>query len=282
MQKTIKSYLIITLGTFLIAFGVYFFEFTNNFSTGGVSGIAIVLSEVLDFISPARLVVIFNFVLIIIGFMVFGKKFGAKTVYSSVLMSVILNVLEIVYPMSAPFTEQTMLELFFDMILVSLGAALIFNEEGSSGGTDIIAMIVKKYKKINIGKALLIVDFCVICGAISVFGIEIGMFSLFAIVIRALVVDNAIEGFNASKFFLIATEKEKDILKYIVDDLERGATVLNNCEGAYTQKQKKMIVTVVDRRQAVILRHKIKEIDNMAFTIIGTSSDIIGDGFKMS
>lgn len=281
MRKLIKTYLIITIGTLLMAFGVYFFEFTNNFSTGGVSGIAIVLSRYLGFITPAQLVIIFNVFLLIIGFMVFGKSFGAKTVYSSVLMSVVLTLLEAFYPMSGPFTDQIMLELFFDMILVSLGAALIFNEEGSSGGTDIIAMILKKYTGLNIGKSLLLVDFLVICAALAVFGIEIGMFSLFAIVIRALVVDNAIEGFNASKFFLVVTDKEQEVLSFIMNDLERGATIVNNCEGAYTKYEKRIIITVVDRRQAVRLKHKINEIDKTAFTIIGTSSEIIGDGFKL-
>jgi len=280
MLKIAKSYLIITVGTLLMTLGVYLFEFPNRFSTGGVSGIAIILGDVVRFLTPAQIVVILNVFLLIVGFLILGKSFGVKTIYASLLMSVTLNVLEAVYPMTGTLTQQPMLELFFDMILVSLGAALVFNEDGSTGGTDIVAMILKKFTKLNIGKALFAVDCLVILGALAVFGMEIGMFSLFAIAIRMLVVDNAIEGFNASKFFLIVTDREKEITEYILSELERSATVLPGCVGAYTGENRTMIVAVVDKRQAVRLKRKVKEIDSGAFTIIGTSSEIIGDGFK--
>lgn len=281
MKNTVKSYLFITLGTVLVASGVYFFEFANNFSTGGVSGISVILSRLIGSISPARIATILNLVLLIIGYIVIGKGFAVKTVYSSLLFSALLNLFESLVPMAEPITNHKMLELFFDMILVSLGMAILFNEEASSGGTDIVALILKKYTGFDIGKALLIVDFFVICGATLVFGIELGMFSIFAIVVRSLVVDNAVEGFNASKFFLIITEKEEEITRFITNELDRGATVINGCEGAYTGDRKRMLVVVVDKRQAVVLKHKIRMLDNNAFTIIGTSSDIIGDGFRL-
>ena len=282
MKNTIKSYFLITAGTLIIAIGIYFFEFTNNFSTGGVSGVSIIVSKLTDGVSPAKIATILNLFLLVIGFLVLGKGFAAKTVYSTILFSLTLNVLEALVPVSMPFTDQKLLELFFDMILVSLGSAILFNEEASSGGTDILAHILKKYTNLHIGTALLVVDFFVICGALMVFGIETGMFSFFAIVIRALVVDNAIEGFNASKFFLIITNKEEEITSFITNDIDRGATLINNCEGVYTGAKKRMIVVVVDKRQAVKLKHKIKSIDENAFTIIGTSSDIIGDGFRIT
>lgn len=280
MKSIVKSYFLITLGTVLTAFGVYFFEFTNNFSTGGVSGISVVLSKLMGNISPAKIAAILNLMLLLVGYVVIGKGFALKTVYSSVFFSILLNLFEAFVPMAGPFTNHKMLELFFDMIFVSLGMAILFNEEASSGGTDIIALILKKYTGVNIGKAILVVDFFVICAAFAVFGTELGMFSLFAIVVRSLVVDNAIEGFNASKFFLIITEKEEEIIKFITNELDRGATIINGCEGVYTGDKKRMLVVVVDKRQAVMLKHKIKSVDEKAFTIIGTSSDIIGDGFR--
>ena len=278
--KTIKSYLLITLGTVLMAVGVYFFEFANNFSTGGTSGLALVLSEMTGWMSPAQLASIFNIFLLMIGLLVLGKGFTVKTIYSTLLLSLLLNVFEQCFPMNAPFTNQKTVELFIDMILVSLGAALIFNEDGSSGGTDVIAMILKKFTRINVGKALLIVDSAVILLSFSAFGTETGILSLFAITIRALVVDGAIDNFNSSKFLMIITDKEEEILHYIMHDLERGASVVNNCVGAYTNNEKKMIVSVVDKREAVKLKKKIKEIDPVAFVIVGTTNDIQGDGFK--
>ncbi|MBR5235801.1 MAG: YitT family protein [Clostridia bacterium] len=280
LKEKIKSYLIITMGTLMISVGVYFFEFTNHFTTGGVSGISIVLSQILKGVTPAQLVLLFNGILLLVGFFVLGKKFVVKTVYSAVLLSVMLNVLEAVFPLKAPLTNQKLLELFFDMIFVSFGSALIFNEEASSGGTDIIAMILKRYTKLDIGKALLWVDFFVIGASLAVFGVETGMFSFFAIVIRAFAVDTVIESFNASKFFIIITEQEEKVLAYVTHELERGSTLLNGCSGGYTKDDKSVIIVVVDRRQAVRLKHEIKRIDQNAFTIISTTGDVIGDGFK--
>lgn len=270
----------ITLGTILMAVGVYFFEFANNFSTGGTAGLAQMISEMTGFLTPAQLASIFNIILLIIGMIVLGKDFTAKTIYCSLLLTLLLNVFEQLVPFSEPFTGQKVVELFIDMILVSVGAALVFNEDGSSGGTDVVAMILKKYTKINVGKALLLVDSIVILLAFSAFGTETGILSLFAIVIRAFVVDGAIENFNSSKFLMIITDKEEKILHYIMHDLERGASVVNNCVGAYTNNEKKLIISVVDKREALKLKKKIKEIDPVAFVIVGTTNDIQGDGFK--
>lgn len=278
--KTIKSYLMITLGTVLMAIGVYFFEFANNFSTGGTSGLALVISEMTGWMSPAQLASIFNIFLLVVGLLILGKGFTAKTIYSTLLLSLLLNLFEQFLPMAKPFTNQKVVELFIDMLLVSLGGALIFNEDGSSGGTDVIAMILKKFTRINVGKALLIVDSVVILFSFSAFGTETGILSLFAITIRALVVDGAIDNFNSSKFLMIITDKEPEILHFIMYDLERGASVVNHCTGAYTNNEKKMIISVVDKREAVKLKKKIKEIDPVAFVIVGTSNDIVGDGFK--
>lgn len=278
--KIVRSYLMITLGTILMAVGVYFFEFANNFSTGGTAGLAQMISEMTGFLTPAQLASIFNIILLIIGMIVLGKDFTAKTIYCSLLLTLLLNVFEQLVPFSEPFTGQKVVELFIDMILVSVGAALVFNEDGSSGGTDVVAMILKKYTKINVGKALLLVDSIVILLAFSAFGTETGILSLFAIVIRAFVVDGAIENFNSSKFLMIITDKEEKILHYIMHDLERGASVVNNCVGAYTNNEKKLIISVVDKREALKLKKKIKEIDPVAFVIVGTTNDIQGDGFK--
>lgn len=270
----------ITLGTVLMAVGVYFFEFANDFSTGGTAGLAQMISEMTGFLTPAQLASIFNVVLLAVGMIVLGKAFTFKTIYCSLLLTLLLNLFEQLVPVTEPFTGQKVVELFIDMILVSVGAALIFNEDGSSGGTDVVAMILKKYTRINVGKALLLVDSIVILLAFSAFGTETGILSLFAIVIRAFVVDGAIENFNSSKFLMIITDKEEKILHYIMHDLERGASVVNNCTGAYTNNEKRMIISVMDKREAVKVKKMIKQIDPVAFVIVGTTNDIQGDGFK--
>ena len=280
MKATIKSYLLITLGTVLIGLGIYFFEFTNKFSTGGVGGISIVLGQLVPYISPAGWFFVLNLILTVLGFVIFGKQFGLKTVYSSLLLSVMTYLLEILFPISSPLTGQKTIEMFLDVLLVSLGSALIFNEESSSGGSDVAAMIIKKYIGINIGMSLLIVDFFIICASFAAFGIETAMYSLFIIVLRTLVLDNAIESLNASKYFVIVTDKAEQICRYITDDLGRGATVMPQVYGAFTNDKKTIVMTVVGRREAVRLKHNIKKADKNAFSIICTSSEIIGYGFK--
>lgn len=278
MEKT-KTYVILSLGTLLIAVGIYFFEFPNSFSTGGVSGTAIIINRIFPLLSPTKIATVLNVVLLVIGFITMGKEFAFKTVYTSVLLLLILNLLEWFIPLSEPLTNQKFLELFLDMIFVSLGAALIFNEEGSSGGTDIIAMILKRQFNLSFGISILIVDFFVIVGAFSILGIELGLFSFFALVVRTLVIDTATESLKTSKFFIIITDKEKEITDFILKQLNRGATVLSDCKGVYENSPKRTIISVVSKKQAVLLKRKIKEIDSVAFTIIGTSSDIIGKGF---
>ena len=278
-MRTLKSYSIITIGTILIAIGVYFFEFPNHFSTGGVSGTAIIINRLFGKFSPSQIAAALNIFLLLVGFLMLGKGFAVKTVYSSMLLSFLLNIFEWTIPLYKPLTNQRFLELFMDMIFISIGSALIFNEEGSSGGTDIVVLIIQKFLRLNIGKSLLIVDFFIICGAFAVLGVETGLFSLFAVIARALVIDNAIESLKVSKFFLIITQKDREILEYIINGLNRSATIFNNCKGAYQNEPKKAIVSVVGKKQAVLLKHKITELDPEAFTIIGTSSDIIGKGF---
>ncbi len=280
MKNTILSYIKITIGTCLMAIGVYFFEFQNHFSTGGMSGISMVLSDIFGGFSPGSFILILNVFFLVIGLVFLGRGFAAKTVYCSMLYSGLVWLLEVTVPMSSPLTGNMLLELFCDMILVSLGGALVFNEDGSSGGTDIPAMMMKKYLGINMGTSLLIIDFLVVFAMIFCFGAEIGLLSLFAIVLRALVVDSSMESFNMSRQFMIITERPEEILRYITDSLIRGATVIENCRGAYTGKEKFIILVVIDKRQAVSLKREIKRIDPAAFTIIGNSADIIGDGFK--
>lgn len=280
MKSSIKSYLLITIGTVLIGIGLYFFEFPNKFSTGGIGGVSIVLGEVFGFLSQASWFFILNIFLTLVGLLVLGKGFAFKTIYSSVLLSTITWLFEWFFPMNKPLTDQKVLEMFFDVILISIGSALIFNEEGSSGGSDIIAMILKRYTTLKMGFALFIVDFFVISALVLVFGIETGIYSLFIVVLRTLVVDSAIENLNTSKYFVIITDRAEKILYFINDNLERGATIVSGTRGAFTGDEKVMIMTVVSRSEAVRLKHEIKKIDKKAFSVICNSSDIIGDGFR--
>lgn len=277
--EKLKEFGWLTLGTTLMSVGIYFFKFPNNFSTGGVSGISVILGELIHRATPGSLVFSLNMILLAIGFLVFGKKFGIKTAYASVLMSSEIWLLEWFLPMSKPFTNEPLLELTFAVMLPAFGSALLFNMDASSGGTDVIAMILKKYTNINIGKALLLSDFFIVLCCFLVFGMQTGLFSLLGLSAKALVVDSVIESINLCKYFTIVTTKPHQVCDYIVNELKRGATKVD-AEGAFTDEEKTIVVTVVKRAQGVKLQKHIKQIDSKAFVLITNTSEIIGKGFR--
>ena len=176
-MKTFKNMIYITLGTILLTAGVYFFKIPNGFSTGGVSGIGTLLGKITP-ISPGEWITIVNVILLLLGFLFLGKETGIKTVYCSLLFSFLTWGLERIIPLSHPITDQALLELIYAMLLTAIGSALIFNFGASSGGTDIVALILKKYTKMNVGKALLCSDFLIASCAFFVFDIKTGLFSM--------------------------------------------------------------------------------------------------------
>ena len=204
MQK-LKTFALLTGGTLITVTGIYFFKFPNNFSTGGVSGISLILSSLFPSISAGTFVWIINILLLILGLIIVGRDFTVKTVYCSLLMSFSLRLLDIILPLNAPLTNQPFLELCFAVLLPAIGSAILFNCAASTGGTDITAMILKKYTSLNIGRALLIVDIGVTFSAFFVFGITVGMFSVLGLVAKTVVVDNVIESFHMSKYLFIIT-----------------------------------------------------------------------------
>ena len=265
-------------GIVLLSLGVYFFKIPNGFATGGVTGIATILAPFTP-ISAAIWIWILNIALLLVGFVFLGKTTGAKTIYCSMMYSVLTIILEKVCPLSGPLTNQPFLELVYAMLLTSIGAALIFNSNASSGGTDIVALILKKYTKVNVGSALLITDFIVAASSFFVFGVVTGLFSLLGLFAKAFLVDSVIESLNTYKYFIVITSKRDEISHYVMDYLHHGVSV-NMVVGEYTKQERTMIHTVCRRMEAIRLRNKIKEIDPNSFIIITTSSEIIGRGFR--
>ena len=277
VKRTLEEYVILTVATLILVVGVYVFKFPNNFSFGGVTGIAVVLSAVMP-ATPGNITFIINMALLVVGFIFLGKSFGIRTVYVSVLMSVGLSLAEVWFPMEHPLTDQTMLELCFAIALPALGSAILFNIGSSSGGTDIIAMILKKYSSFDIGKALLISDALITASGFFIFDIETGLFSLLGLSIRSFMIDTFIESFNLSKYFNVVCDNPEPICDYIVHTLGRSASVCL-AKGAYSGNDKYIILTALNRMQAVHLRNFIRENDKEAFILISNTSEIIGKGF---
>lgn len=276
---TPRDILLLNAGTLVVAFGVYFFKIPNNFSTGGVTGIAIVVSHFLPGISTGSLVFLFNMALLGVGFLFLSWKFGLSTVYSSTLMSVVIWALERVCPMERPFTDEPLLELVFAVGLPALGSALLFNIGASTGGTDIIAMLLKKYTSIDIGRALLAADFIVAFSACFVFGIKTGLFSILGLLMKSVLVDSVIESINQCKYMHIVCQEPEAICDFIAQKLHRGATICD-ATGAYTHHKLYLVLTVMSRGQAVALRHFVRRVEPHAFIMTTSTSEIIGKGFR--
>ncbi len=278
-RNSLREWLYITAGILIMSAGIYFFKFPNHFSTGGVTGIAIVLGHYIPSITPGTLVTIINVALLILGFAVFGKSFGIRTVYASLLMSGTLQLLEAMCPLEAPMTSQPLVELLFAVGLPAVGSAILFNLDASSGGTDIIAMILKKHTALNIGIALLCSDIIITVSACFAFGMETGLFSILGLIIKSLFMDLVTDNLKTKKCFQIITSDPVPVEQFITEVLHRGATRLQG-EGVYTHEGKSVLLTVVSRHEAVILRNYVHRQDPAAFVIITSSTEIIGNGFR--
>lgn len=277
--KILKEYLWIILGTLLLTAGVYFFKIPNGFATGGVSGIGTILGKCAPVLSAAAWIMVINIALLIVGFIFLGRMNGVRTVFCSLLFSFLTYIFEIVVPITQPLTNQPLLELAYAMLLTSAGSAIIFNNMASSGGTDIVALILKKYTQLNVGKALLVVDFLVASCSFITFGIQAGLFSMLGLFAKAFLVDEIIESINSCKYFVVITDKEKEVSEFILKEIHHGATITDGV-GGFTSSPKSVIHTVCKRIEAIRLRQQIKLIDPHAFIIITTTSEIIGRGFR--
>lgn len=277
-KQMLKEYILITIAVILMDIGIYVFKFPNNFSFGGVSGLAVVVTHFVPF-SASQINLVINMFLLVFGFLFLGRNFGVKTAYVTVLSSVLLNIMEAAFPMNAPLTNETMLELFYAIALPALASAILFYENASGGGTDIIAMVLRKYSTMNISSALLAVDAIIVFVAYFVFDTRTGLFSVCGLMAKTLLIDKAIEHMKLSKYFTIICSKPEPICDYIMKDLNRSATVYN-AEGAYTHKGKVVILTVMDPKQAVLLERYIQAVEPDAFLMVTKSSEIMGKGFR--
>ena len=277
--QTIFSYLLMTVGVVFLTVGVYFFKIPNGFVTGGVSGIGTVLGKALPILSSATWIAVINILLLVIGFIFVGKETGIRTAYCSLAFSFFSMILEKIVPISAPLTSQPFLELIYAIILTAAGSAIMFSQSASSGGTDIVALILKKYTRLNVGQALLYSDFLICLSSFITFGVEVGLFSLVGLFAKAFLVDGIIDNINSCKYFMVITEKPEEVTKFVIGELNHSVTT-HKVVGGFSGTEKTLIHTVCHRLDAIRLRKKVKEIDPNAFTVITTTSEIVGRGFR--
>lgn len=285
-RLNLKTWLFMNLGILLMAIGIYFFKAPNGFATGGVSGVAIILANVFPVLTQSVYMMMINVLLLIVGVIVLGRECGVLTIYCSLMLSLENWLFETLIPLSSPLTSYPLLELVYAVLLTGVGSAIIFKCRASSGGTDIVALVLKKYTSMNVGIALLCTDFLIAAMTFIRFGEQgitldpqTGLFSLLGLFAKVFVVDDIIDSINLCKSFTIITVKPDEINDYILKEIKHGVTVIS-AHGAYTGENKTVLMTVCRRSEAIKLRKKVYSIDPNAFMIITKTSEIMGKGFR--
>lgn len=278
MKKNIMSFLLILLGGLLVAVGTYFFLAPNHIAAGGISGAAIIINSVFPSIPIGASMMCMEIVLFITGIIVIGPIFGGRTIFCSFSISGMVLLLEKLYPNVKPLGSDVLVQLIFGILICGLGMGIVFNQNASTGGTDIIAKIINKYFKISIGKSLLASDIVITMAAIAVFGLDKGFYAILGVILSATVIDKVIASLNTYKQVAIISTEGNEIRKYIVDQLERSATIYY-AKGAYQNHEKEVITTIVDRKQFLKLKDYIRNIDDRAFITVNEVNEVLGEGF---
>ena len=277
-KKWFITYGLIVIGAFIMAAGFVLFITPYKIVPGGVYGIAIVLHHTFGF--PVGLTALcFDIPLTIIGIRILGPRFGVKTVVGFVLTAVFVDGLTYFYGES-PLVDNVLLSSIYGGLFLGIGLGMIFKSRATSGGSDIVAMIIAKYTKLPLGQLMILVDSAIVLIGLFSFGDwEIPLYSLIVIFIVGRVVDVVLQGISYDKTLFIISEKHREIRDKIIDDLNRGGTFFKG-EGMYSGNEKTMIYTIVNRRELVILQEFTHRIDPEAFMTVINANEVLGHGFR--
>lgn len=276
-KKKITEYFFITIGIILVAISVEYFFIPNNLAAGGVTGLAIVINKFIPNLNVSLITFIINMILFIIAFILIGGSFGEKTLFATIGLSIIMWIIE---EFLSPYalTKDLIIATIFGTLISAIGMAIVFNNNASTGGTDILAKILNKFSHIDIGKALLIIDLFITLMAAITFGLDLGFYSMLSVIGLGITIDRIIDGFNTKKEILIMSSKVNEISNFILKELTRGCTYLKGV-GAYTKKDINVIYTVLERKEFIKLKLFIKETDPNAFISVREAYEVMGEGF---
>jgi uncharacterized membrane-anchored protein YitT (DUF2179 family) len=277
--KWFKAYILIVLGAFIMASGFVLFITPHNIVPGGVYGISIVIHHYTGF--PIGMTALaFDIPLTLIGVRVLGPRFGIKTVVGFVLTAVFVDSMTYFWGAKALVPDDVLLSSIFGGVFLGLGLGLIFKSKATSGGSDIVAMMISKYTKMPLGQLMIYVDSTIVIAGLFAFqDWKIPLYSLIVIYIAGRVVDLVLQGVSYEKTLFIISEKHTEIRNKIINDLNRGGTFLKG-EGMYNGQEKSIIYTVLTRRELAILQDYINKIDPEAFLTVINANEILGNGFK--
>ena len=268
----VQEVCILTAGVAVIAAAVYFFLVPSHTSVSSISGLGIVLSNFVP-LPLSSITMILNVVLLLIGFLTCGREFGAKTVYTSILLPFFIGVLERVFPNIGSLTDSQELDVLCYILVVSVGLSILFNRNASSGGLDIVAKIMNKYLHMDLGRAMSLSGMCVALSAALVYDKKTVVLSVLGTYFNGLVLDHFIFDHNIKRRVCIITKKEEELRHFIIHDLHSGATVYESY-GAYNLEKRREIITIVDKSEYQKLMNFMNREDPQAFITIYTVSDM--------
>ena len=272
IKNTIKDFAIITVGTAILAVAVFFFMLPSHLSVGSGTALAMVLSNFIP-LSVATLSLILNIFLLVVGVLLVGREFGAKTIYCTIMMPLMLGLLEILFPNVQSISQDPLLDMISYILIVSMGQAILFSCNASSGGLDIVAKILNKYFHLELGKALSYSGMAVALSSALCYDSKTVVLSVLGTYFGGMVVDNFIFGMHIKRRVCVISQKLDDIVEFVLHDLHSGATLYESI-GAYGKDRKMEMVTIVDKTEYRLLMDYIRKVDPKAFVTVYSVSDM--------
>ena len=269
----LREFVMITLATVITAAGVFFFLMPSHLAVGSVSGLSIVVGNFIP-LPISTITMIFNVGLLIVGFLLIGREFGGKTVYTSILLPVVIGIFEKVFPNNVSMTADPFLDMLGYLFVTGVGLAMLFNRNASSGGLDIVAKLMNKYLHMDLGNSMALSGMVVALSAALVYDKKIVFLSVLGTYLHGIIIDHFIFGFDMKKRVCIVSEKEEEIRRFILDDLHSGATIYE-AYGAYNMQLRREIIAIVDKNEYAKLMSFIEKTDPEAFVTIYTVHRII-------
>ena len=270
--RNLKDFLIITFGAAIAAAAIFFFMLPSNVAVGSGSALAMVLNNFIP-LPVSVLNLIINVILLIIGFILIGSEFGAKTVYTSIMVPVFMGMFELIFPNFESLTQDPLLDVLCYILVVGMAMAILFSRNASSGGLDIVAKIISKYLRIDLGKAVSFSGIAVALTSAICYDTKIVVLSVLGTYFGGMVVDHFIFGLNIKRRVCVISPRLDEIVDYILHDLHSGAT-LNEITGAYDKTPRKEVITIVDKHEYRKLMDYIRKTDPKAFVTVYSVSEM--------
>lgn len=272
LKETIKDYAIITFGVMVIVAAVYFFIVPSQLSLGSITGLAILINHVIP-VPVSMITLTFNVGLLILGTLLIGREFGAKTIYTSIILPLMIGALELIFPNVQSITGSQFQDMICYLFIVSAGQAILFARNASSGGLDIVGKIINKYTRMELGSAIAMVGMCVAVASFFIYDMRTMVLSVLGTYMNGIVLDHFIFGMDKKRRVCIISSKLDEIRNFIINDLHSGATLYESV-GAYNYTPQKEIIAIVDKNEYSKLMGFVSKIDPKAFVTVYAVSEV--------